>query len=131
MSLSNGIITAPVGIHNDIPQALGIGSTDLGTQCVSSNVNMWTDRHPVVYSSVAPLSEEQFKSIHYGFENVAIIQPTVANLTGDAIYYRQPVSGQSTWYYRASDFNGYNHNAKPIFDFTFPANASPELTNMK
>lgn len=126
MSLSNGIITAPVGIHNDIPQALGIGSTDLGTQCTSSNVNMWTDRHPVVYSSIAPLSEEQFKSVHYGFENVAIIQPTFSNLTTKAIYYRQPVSGINTWYYRASDFNGYNHNAKPIFQFTFPANISPD-----
>lgn len=126
MAHSNGIITAPIGIHNDIPQTLGIGSTDLGTQCTSSNVNMWTDRHPVVYSSIAPLSEEQFKSVHYGFENVAIIQPTFSNLTTKAIYYRQPVSGTNTWYYRASDFNGYNHNAKPIFQFTFPANISPD-----
>ena len=126
MAHSNGIITAPIGIHNDIPQTLGIGSTDLGTQCTSSNVNMWTDRHPVVYSSIAPLSEEQFKSVHYGFENVAIIQPTFSNLTTKAIYYRQPVSGINTWYYRASDFNGYNHNAKPIFQFTFPANISPD-----
>lgn len=126
MSLSNGVITAPVGTHNDIPQALGIGSTDLGTQCTSSNVNMWTDRHPVVYSSIAPLSEEQFKSVHYGFKNVAIIQPTFSNLTTKAIYYRQPISGTNTWYYRASDFNGYNHNAKPIFQFTFPAKISPD-----
>lgn len=126
MAHSNGIITAPIGIHNDIPQTLGIGSTDLGTQCTSSNVNMWTDRHPVVYSSIAPLSEEQFKSVHYGFENVAIIQPTFSNLTTKAIYYKQPVSGINTWYYRASDFNGYNHNAKPIFQFTFPANISPD-----
>lgn len=126
MAHSNGIITAPIGIHNDIPQTLGIGSTDLGTQCTSSNVNMWTDRHPVVYSSIAPLSEEQFKSVHYGFENVAIIQPTFSNLTTKAIYYRQPVSGTNTWYYRASDFDGYNHNAKPIFQFTFPANISPD-----
>lgn len=126
MAHSNGIITAPIGIHNDIPQTLGIGSTDLGTQCTSSNVNMWTDRHPVVYSSIAPLSEEQFKSVHYGFENVAIIQPTFSNLTTKAIYYRQPVSGTNTWYYRASDFNGYNHNAKPIFQFTFPTNISPD-----
>ena len=126
MSLSNGIITAPVGIHNDIPQALGIGSTDLGTQCTSSNVNMWTDRHPVVYSSIAPLSEEQFKSVHYGFENVAIIQPTLSNLTTKSMYYRQPISGTNAWYYRASDFDGYNHNAKPIFQFSFPANISPD-----
>lgn len=126
MAHSNGIITAPIGIHNDIPQTLGIGSTDLGTQCTSSNVNMWTDRHPVVYSSIAPLSEEQFKSVHYGFKNVAIIQPTFSNLTTKSIYYRQPVSGTNTWYYRASDFNGYNHNAKPIFQFTFPANISPD-----
>lgn len=126
MSISNGLIVAPVGVHDDIPQTLGISSTDIGTQCVSENVNMWTDRHPVVYSSIAPLSEEQFKSVHYGFENVAIIQPTFSNLTTKAIYYRQPVSGTNTWYYRASDFNGYNHNAKPIFQFTFPANISPD-----
>lgn len=126
MSISNGLIVAPVGVHDDIPQTLGISSTDIGTQCVSENVNMWTDRHPVVYSSIAPLSEEQFKSVHYGFENVAIIQPTFSNLTTKAIYYRQPVSGTNTWYYRASDFNGYNHNAKPIFQFSFPANISPD-----
>lgn len=126
MSISNGLIVAPVGVHDDIPQTLGISSTDVGTQCVSDNVNMWTDRHPVVYDSIAPLSEEQFKSVHYGFENVAIIQPTLSNLTTKSIYYRQPVSGTNTWYYRASDFNGYNHNAKPIFQFTFPANISPD-----
>lgn len=126
MSNNNGIIRAPVGIHDDIPQALGIGSTDLGTQCTSSNVNMWTDRHPVVYDSPLPLSEEQFKSVHYGFENVAIIQPTLSNLTTKSMYYRQPISGPNTWYYRASDFDGYNHNAKPIFQFSFPANISPD-----
>lgn len=60
MSISNGLIVAPVGVHDDIPQTLGISSTDVGTQCVSDNVNMWTDRHPVVYDSIAPLSEEQF-----------------------------------------------------------------------
>lgn len=126
MSNNNGIIRAPVGIHDDIPQALGIGSTDLGTQCTSSNVNMWTDRHPVVYDSPLPLSEEQFKSVHYGFENVAIIQPTLSNLTTKSMYYRQPISGTNAWYYRASDFDGYNHNAKPIFQFSFPANISPD-----
>ena len=126
MSISNGLIVAPVGVHDDIPQTLGISSTDVGTQCTSSNVNMWTDRHPVVYDSPLPLSEEQFKSVHYGFENVAIIQPTLSNLTTKSMYYRQPISGPNTWYYRASDFDGYNHNAKPIFDFTFPNNASPD-----
>lgn len=126
MSISNGLIVAPVGVHDDIPQTLGISSTDVGTQCVSDNVNMWTDRHPVVYDSIAPLSEEQFKSVHYGFENVAIIQPTLSNLTTKSMYYIQPISGTNAWYYRASDFNGYNHNAKPIFQFTFPANISPD-----
>ena len=126
MSISNGLIVAPVGVHDDIPQTSGISSTDVGTQCTSSNVNMWTDRHPVVYDSPLPLSEEQFKSVHYGFENVAIIQPTLSNLTTKSMYYRQPISGPNTWYYRASDFDGYNHNAKPIFDFTFPNNASPD-----
>ena len=126
MSISNGLIIAPVGVHDDIPQTLGISSTDVGTQCVSDNVNMWTDRHPVVYDSIAPLSEEQFKSVHYGFENVAIIQPTFSNLTTKSMYYRQPISGTNAWYYRASDFDGYNHNAKPIFQFSFPANISPD-----
>lgn len=126
MSISNGLIVAPVGVHDDIPQTLGISSTDVGTQCVSNNVNMWTDRHPVVYDSIAPLSEEQFKSVHYGFKNVEIIQPTVSNLTTKSMYYKQPVSGINAWYYRASDFDGYNHNAKPIFQFSFPANISPD-----
>jgi hypothetical protein len=126
MSISNGLIIAPVGVHDDIPQTLGISSTDVGTQCVSDNVNMWTDRHPVAYDSIAPLSEEQFKSVHYGFENVAIIQPTLSNLTTKSMYYRQPISGTNAWYYRASDFDGYNHNAKPIFQFSFPANISPD-----
>lgn len=126
MSISNGLIVAPVGVHDDIPQTLGISSTDIGTQCVSENVNMWTDRHPVVYDSPLPLSEEQFKSVHYGFENVAIIQPTLSNLTTKSMYYRQPISGPNTWYYRASDFDGYNHNAKPIFQFNFPSNISPD-----
>lgn len=126
MSISNGLIVAPVGVHDDIPQTLGISSTDVGTQCVSNNVNMWTDRHPVVYDSIAPLSEEQFKSVHYGFENVEIIQPTFYNLKTKSMYYKQPASGINAWYYRASDFDGYNHNAKPIFQFSFPANISPD-----
>ena len=38
MAYSNGIITAPVSI-DDVKQALGVGSNDLGTLCKSPQIN--------------------------------------------------------------------------------------------
>jgi len=47
MSVSNGIITAPVSI-SDIQNAIGVaGGGDLATLCVSNNINPWAKYKPV------------------------------------------------------------------------------------
>lgn len=51
MAYSNGVVTAPVEIY-DIQRAIGDSSTDLGTLCVSPNINMWSKFKPVKSAQV-------------------------------------------------------------------------------
>lgn len=51
MAYSNGVVTAPVEIY-DIQRAIGDSSPDLGTLCVSPNINMWSKFKPVKSAQV-------------------------------------------------------------------------------
>lgn len=102
MAHSNGRITAPVGIHNDIPQTLGIGSTDLGTQCTSPNVNRWSWLKPIELQDIFP-SKEQRKLLS-GFFPESVSTPW--GTTVKVFKYKKPST-----YFRALDFDGYYHYA--------------------
>jgi len=55
MAYANGIVSAPVSIH-DVQQALGVSTTDLGTLCTSAMINMWAKFKPVRWTSPDTLS---------------------------------------------------------------------------
>lgn len=139
MAHSNGIITAPVGIHNDIPQTLGIGSTDLGTQCISPNINPFAKYKPVRLATIlgkleagsfmiedtrtsVPYSTDWWRSINgqCGFQMEQVNNVGNPNLPDPVWTYLRP--NGSPYPYRAIDFDGYNHNApKDLFTVGCPA----------
>ena len=139
MSHSNGIITAPVGIHNDIPQTLGIGSTDLGTQCTSPNINPFAMYKPVRLATMlgkleggyfmiedtrtsVPYSTDWWRSINgqCGFQMEQVNNVGNPNLPDPVWTYLRP--NGNPYPYRAIDFDGYNHNApKELFTVGYPA----------
>ena len=139
MAHSNGIITAPIGIHNDIPQTLGIGSTDLGTQCISPNINPFAKYKPVRLATIlgkleagsfmiedtrasVPYSTDWWRSINgqCGFQMEQVNNVGNPNLPDPVWTYLRP--NGSPYPYRAIDFDGYNHNApKGLFTVGCPA----------
>ena len=115
MSLSYGLITAPVSI-DDVASALGHGSYDLGTLCQSDKINKWSRRKPIQVNQVTELTEAQWKSNNYGY-----IIPTYysrnetwnAFVSGTGWDYTKPTS-----YFRLTDFEEYNQFATSPFDVT-------------
>ena len=138
MAYNNGLITAPVSIH-DVQQALGIsGGGDLATLCKSDRINIWAKYKPVDNTSIhymgqLNLTTKQWKSdatwFHGKGQNWRFgLSPwsvsgsgstTLAQLIAkyNAIddmngwVYHAPTGG-STSPYRLTDFNEYNHNAQ-------------------
>ncbi len=139
MSISNGLIVAPVGVHDDIPQTLGIGSTDLGTQCISPNINPFAKYKPVRLATIlgkleagsfmiedtrtsVPYSTDWWRSINgqCGFQMEQVNNVGNPNLPDPVWTYLRP--NGSPYPYRAIDFDGYNHNApKDLFTVGCPA----------
>lgn len=111
MAHSNGRITAPIGIDSDIGPVLGVASTDLGTLCLSDRVNKWSKYKPVV----GGLAGSQIKDI-YTNSNCSLRIPTATSIQAcvnlaEANNYDWAYIKPDTWY-RALDFEGYNHNAR-------------------
>src|SRR5574344_1441732 len=110
MAYSNGIITAPISI-DDIKNALGEASNDLGTLCKSVKVNMWSLHKPVVYP--APFENSGGE----GSDGNCGLQPfTFTNLLDIVNYYttdkrngwsyNKPIGGAASPY-RIGDFLNY------------------------
>lgn len=102
MSHNNGKITAPVGVHDDIPIVLGIGSYDVGTQCTSDRVNKWSWLKPIELDNPFPTTEQRKLISGFFPEN----ETTPWNTTVKVFKYKKPRS-----WFRVLDFDGYNHNA--------------------
>lgn len=63
---STGIITKPVSIY-DLQQALSSSSSDLGTLCMSSNINKWAKYKPVVVANnVGRLTYTELSNANFG-----------------------------------------------------------------
>lgn len=123
MSVSNGIITAPVSIK-DVQEVLGETSNDLATLCKSSNINMWAKYKPVSNNSYFVDIKANWRG---KYENANIEYSTVSSInliknlyssTGDSFSYTKVGSP-----YRLADFNGYNHNVSaPVSGFAMSKN---------
>lgn len=129
MSISNGIIVAPVSI-DDVRSALGEASTDLGTLCKSSKINMFAKYKPIRHTAIGELTIDGYT--RHGL---------VYNLGTKTITYNKPTGGDASPY-RLTDFIGYNHREKsPSIDdmglatvvdmavSTFAVSVEPYLNN--
>lgn len=97
MAHSNGKITAPVGIDADIAPVLGVGSYDLGYLCSNAHgkINKWSYIKP--------------KEANTPDFNNANLPGFVYDSVNKQLVYDKP----KTWF-RALDFDGYDHYAKPL-----------------
>lgn len=121
MAYSNGIITAPVSI-DDVKQALGVGSNDLGTLCKSVKINMWSRKKPVIFNQLFPAldsdwwlsTEGNCGIVASSLQSIEAVISAIDNNT-ITINYMRP-SGGTLSPYRISDFIGYNSAAAFPFD---------------
>ena len=99
MGHSNGKITAPINLGGDVYPTLGIGATsdgyDLGYACLSEKINMWSYIKPKEASSPS-------------FDNASL-----PGIIYDSVNKRLVYDRPKTWY-RLTDFDGYDHGAKPL-----------------
>lgn len=128
MSVSNGIITAPVSI-DDVKSTLGISSNDLATLCKSDNINKWSKNKPIKHNCLFKPTEAQRKEVNYGISNIPyyrllgvmtqdVINTSMQNATNistldtriEPWHYQQPMGGYASPY-RLGDFDGYFANA--------------------
>ena len=55
---------------SEVAEVLGIAGNDLDAVCTSNNINMWAKFKPVVYASVATLTDAQRAAANYGIHNI-------------------------------------------------------------
>lgn len=134
MSVSNGIISAPVSIP-DAYDALGITHAigtqyDLATAFRSPNINKWARYKPVISADTSVRSKAQYEqmaagvTVNWGFDRTSMISGvSISDLVNQAAAngadwkYNRPTSGVC----RLGDFDGYDHNAKPPCSLSLPS----------
>lgn len=104
MSNSNGKITAPVSIESDIVPVLGETTYKLEDLCRSSKINKWSYIKPIQDSNPVECS---FSIAKYkeSISRVFVYAPSSTINSADYAYL-PPHSN-----FRATDFNGYDHNS--------------------
>lgn len=132
---TNQIVVAPVSVA-DVQKALGTSANDVGSLCSSLLINKWAWYKPIMYPTVAILTESMRQTKYYGLffrentdaENLLkSSSPTVdmfnaaASSSYEWSYIRPMGGGQSP--YRLADFvsdttdtMGYKHSTKPPFE---------------
>lgn len=140
MANSGGLITPPVSIQ-DVRQVLGNSSTDLGTLCKASQINMWAKYKPVPYAKIDTTDEfdkttNKWKSTARWWRKPIALSVNsgatcgfvvpymdVGSLSGgypDAWVSKKP-SGGANEPYRLTDFANYDHNAVCPFYISLPS----------
>lgn len=121
MSVSNGVISAPVDII-DVHDVLGEDNYSLGALCASSKINRWSYRKPIPISQKEELTSTAINTANSGL--------TPATFTTKSALIAALKNGTAIWTYtkpnganqaRLTDFVGYNHNAT----HPFPTLAGP------
>ncbi len=116
MPVSNGIITAPVSC-DDVHDALGEDSYDLGTLCMSPKINRWAMFKPEDIDTQLDLTATDRKDNNFSlslptlYSSRATLVAALKSGAGSWTY-RRPTSVMRT---RLTDFDGYDHNALPPF----------------
>ncbi len=129
MSVSNGIITAPVDV-DDVRKAFGVTTTDVGSLCTLDRINQWALHKPMSGGKLFYDTDSDFiyfaKTAKCGLtakENTYIKEACV-NYTGSQVAhdynavlgqhrrwtYAKPTGGMASPY-RLADFKNYRNNA--------------------
>lgn len=125
MSVSNGIITKPLKMPDDLARVLGVG-TDLELICKASSINKYARYKPLVVAKKENLTESDRASVNHGLSCPEVVtSSTVRNSTAvisacsKSWAYTKPY-GTSASPYRLTDFAkpdsnsiGYYHDAVP------------------
>lgn len=111
MSHTNGIIRFPVNIKDDIGYVLGTGSGDLGINAKHSVIAPMAKYKPVRHSTVGVLTSTERANTRYGFgANIPTL--SLLSATPSSMWtYLKPRGVNNNEYYRALDFDGYDHKA--------------------
>ena len=116
---NNDVITAPVSLVGDVAAVLGDSSTDLGTLCQSSKINMWAKYKPVPWDSVTVDRNSNWFKGNNGLCGLNI--PTASG-TPDDIYNLQWGYAPPSSYFRLGDFDGYSHQSTFLLTGWLPDN---------
>ena len=107
----------------DVRNALGYPSTDLGTLCSCSAINMWAKYKPVRHDFTTDRPDNWWQSklgnCGITFNTFGNVQGLVNGISGTNGYTYQAPTGGTGSPYRLGDFAGYKTDARP------PVQASP------
>lgn len=135
---SNGIITSPVNLKDDVCTVLGIETTKVGYACGNTHnkINAFSKYKPVKFDSTDPRNDDPFwyRSKNNLFKDGAQpcgIKMRVLNLIVGDENYISNIRNEYTWKdkyvppttnepNRLGDFKGYNHNESSPFECSFP-----------
>ena len=137
MAHSNGIITRPVVIDangGDLGAVLGMSSNVEGDFFVNGNINPWAKYKPVRSTILGDTGESSLENTDYwkaadekcGFSIPTNTSPGSSPSTYSGAWYKllhsqlmwsynRPSGGVTSQPFRRNDFDGYDHNALPIF----------------
>lgn len=109
MGLSNGKLSKPISVA-DIADCLGYASSDVGTLCLSPNINIRAKFKPFSKSVRRAVTETERREADYGHMFNSYSSPAAAMravAAGTNFPYIRPTAP----YYRMLDFDGYDHYA--------------------
>lgn len=122
MPVSSGVFSAPIDLRRDIAGFFGIGSGDLGYLITNAPINKWAKFKPYRYPSVETSSVGR-QAAFYGL-SVETFTALGTNPATAGTFLQKLVAGQLTWdyarprgkatnseWFRALDFDGYDHNS--------------------
>lgn len=144
MSVLNNKINAPVGV-GDVKQILGEPSNDVGTLCMSNNINKWSKHKPVRSETISPdYSDKTEWERHFytydvserpnRFYGMDVTISNDGNDRADDLYderycqnweYARPLGGSRSPY-RLGDFEGYFHLASQFCQSNFGKDITEE-----
>lgn len=140
MSITGGSrLSAPLGLQ-EVYNVLGVNKSgtyyDVGYICGNAHgrINKWSKKKPIRYAQPGELTDAQFKGttsdnnagIYYGLQ-VASSAGRLGQLHDAGWQYLPPRPG--TDWCRLTDFNGYDHNAKPTLNADYTG-ANPCIYNV-
>lgn len=104
-----------------VKQTIGVSSNNVGTLCLSSNINKWSKYKPVRYANVAPIRGVGSDWWMAADGNCGLNIPNYPNMAamftalraGTIMWDYLKPGGGATQPYRLADFAGYEHTANP------------------